>query len=109
METNIKKELEEKYGRVMTIEVTVPCLVTFQDKDMEFRFKMPTAADQDRLITELSKHKMKAMTNICMSTVIAEDREDLKSAFQDYPGLPATVADRIMKILGFGEGFLKAE
>lgn len=108
METIAKQELEKKYGRIMTVEVTVPCLVTFQDKDMEFRFKMPTAADQDRLITELAKNKMKAMTNICMSTVIPEDRENLKSNIEDYPGLPATIAEKIMRILGFGDGFLKA-
>lgn len=109
MEKITKEELKEKYGRTMTIEVTVPCLETFQDKDMEFRFKMPKAGDQDRLVTEIAKNKMKAMSNICMSTVIDEDREALKSSFEDYPGLPATIAERIMKILGFGDGFLKAE
>jgi hypothetical protein len=111
MEKNkeIKAELEAKYGRIITIEVTLPCLVTFQDKDLEFRFKMPTAADQDRLMTELAKSKMKAFKNLCVGSVIEEDKVKLADSFEEYPGLPATIAEKLMKCLGFGDSFLKTE
>lgn len=108
MSTDLKKELEEKYGRVLTIEVTVPCLETFIDKDIEYRFKIPTAADQDRLLTEMAKNRMKALTNLTMSAVITEDKEKLKADIQTYPGLPVTISEKLMKLLGFGDGFLKA-
>lgn len=104
-----KDMLKTKYGRVFPIESTVVDLDTFDEKEVVFHFRQPTASDQDRFITEVSKNPSKAMRNFTLATVIEEDKDELMETFETYPGLPTAITDKLTKILGFGTSFLKKD
>lgn len=77
----------------------------FEEKDVEIkiRFKRPQTPQVNRVQKTALKNAGQAFANLTMETVHPEDKDALKSALVEYPGLASTFGGALMGSCGFGD------
>jgi len=77
----------------------------FKDKDVIFifHFKRPSTPQVNRVQKSVLKNAGQAFRNLIMETVQPEEKEQLKTALDDYSGLASTFGGALMGSCGFGD------
>ena len=90
--------MDEPTYRELTAEFT-----DFEERRVEkaFHFRKPGADVIGRAMKEIGKDTLRGMRNLCMSLVKPEQRDDLKQAVEDYPGLAGKFANTLLEAVGF--------
>jgi len=77
----------------------------FKDKDVSFKFhfKRPSTPQVNRVQKTVLKNAGQAFRNLIMETVNPEEKDQLKTALDDYSGLASTFGGALMGSCGFGD------
>jgi len=77
----------------------------FEDKDVNFKFhfKRPGTPQVNRVQKTALKNAGQAFRNLIMETINPDEKSDLKTALDDYPGLASTFGGALMASCGFGD------
>lgn len=70
------------------------------DVEMNFRFAKPTKGEIKRLQDSAPKNATQAARNLLLSTIHAEDKENLTNMMEDYPGIATSYCTALMKAVG---------
>ena len=97
------KDYKEKYGKIYLISTELEDPETGDEKEIKFVFKRPGTKDYDRFIKEVSKKASMAFKNLVLSSVVDEERQELKNTLEEYPALSSTLSQRLLKLMGASE------
>lgn len=77
----------------------------FKDEDVSFKFhfRRPSTPQVNRVQKTVLKNAGQAFRNLIMETVKPEEKEQLKTALDDYSGLASTFGGALMGSCGFGD------
>lgn len=77
----------------------------FNDKDVEFKFsfKRPSTPQVNRVQKTALKNAGQAFRNLIMETIKPDEKGELKTALDKYPGLASTFGGALMASCGFGD------
>lgn len=67
---------------------------------LTFHFAKPTKADIKRLQDTAARNASQASRNLLLSIIRPEEKENLVSALEDYPGIAASFSEAIVKGVG---------
>lgn len=70
------------------------------DVEMNFRFAKPTKGEIKRLQDTASKNATQAARNLLLSTIHADDKENLTDMMESYPGIATSYCTALMKAVG---------
>lgn len=101
---DVLKELKEQYKgqKVYTIEH----MIQVDDETEEtyiFLFRKPQPASYDRYIKTMSKSATNASKAFVADNIIAEQRENLEEAMEEYPAMTISIAEKLLRMLGLGD------
>ena len=68
---------------------------------LKFNFRKPSAKEVDRAVHEMNKAPVRGMRNLLLSVVQPEQKDDLRAALDEYPGLTGTYCEPILQSVGF--------
>ena len=95
------EELKNKYSEEQLYRV--PMTIEgedFNEVKLEFVFKKPKAGHVDRLLKEISTKPSLAMKNYLLTLVVAEHREALEKAMEEYPMIHTQLTDKLNGLAG---------
>lgn len=91
--------LKEKYGKVYRVDVELEEL----EKDFTFYFKKPSTPSFNRVLKTMSKKTLQTMKDFTMDNIVEEDKETYTGVMSDYPGLPMSVGQKLLSLLGVSD------
>ena len=70
------------------------------DVELKFRFAQPTKTQIKRLSDTAGKNAMQAARDLLLGTVHPDDKDDLLSKLEDYPGIATSFSTALIKAVG---------
>ena len=74
-----------------------------EDVSFVFHFKRPSTPQVNRVQKTVLKNAGQAFRNLIVETVQPEEKDQLKTALDDYSGLASTFGGALMGSCGFGD------
>ena len=104
----MNKEIEDKKaptpdGYIRIDHTFVDRFAGDKEAKFEFLFKRPTKGAVDRAQGKMTKKPGSAFRNLCVSCVHEEDKDNMLTAFDDFPGLPTSFGNALLEAAGFGD------
>lgn len=95
----IRKELQESGEKIYAVGVEIQ-----EDDDTivekEYFFKKPSTASYDRYLKTSSASPSKALKMFAEDNICEQQKEALKSDFDEYPALSINLGEKLLAMLG---------
>lgn len=93
---------KEKYGHVY--EIDMPYVnEEGEDASMPFVFKKPRPLAYDRFLTTMQKRPTRAMADLLLGGVVAEQKQALEKFIKDNPAASSSASTEYLRLLGFSD------
>ena len=98
LRTQLKETGEKYYEVTVTIQVDDDT-----EEEKTYFFQKPKTPSYDRYLKTVSTSSSKAVTAFCQDNICTEQKEELKSDFEEYPAMALSVGEKLLAMLGLSK------
>ena len=99
---SLKAQYSGTDEKIYTVTTTVQ-VDDDTEEEFSYLFRKPKPASYDRYVKTISNSVTKASKSFVFDNIIEEQRDELKKTVEEYPAITISLADKLLRMLGFAD------